>query len=218
MSDNKFLSENKTKKYKKINLYITGYGPFMKIKLNPSQLLVDSITKIVPMIDDLFNKKICISQIEIMEVSVEYVGKKLKEIHEIMYKNKEENEMNMIINFGVYDALQEAKLHLESIAHNWINDHNSINNNIVNEDIKDLNTKLDLESLIKKLSSSCKISYDAGYYLCNFAFFTNLYAFKDKGDFYSEFIHIPNIDVMPTEVALNKFIEFLMCLVEEYTE
>ena len=206
------------KKYKRIMLYLTAYGPFGTIVLNPTDVLLQSIVKNKEFIEASFEGKIKLEHYETFKVDVEYVRNKLPEIQRQMFLNEDPNDMKLIIDFGVNASIKVPKLNLECIAYNYIDDFKEIKGKIINTDIEKLESKLCLDKIREPIKDIADLSLDAGRYLCNFAFFLNNYAVKDSEDFYAEFIHIPDFDVFTTEQGLNGFMEFLISLRDIYLE
>ena len=89
------------KNYKQLKIYLTGYGPFMSITENPSQLLVDSISKIKDKITEKFENKITFEVIQIMDVDCDFVEAAVKKMHETIFSDQDIYTMKLVINVGV---------------------------------------------------------------------------------------------------------------------
>lgn len=210
--------EDKCKKYDKILIYLTGYGPFMCFKTNPSQQLVDLIAKCKEKIEKELGNKIIFEQIEVMKVECDHVDERLKDIKNSIIKNKNNKEMKLLINIGLNSDIKKPVIHLETTSRNYINDRKTRNGKIVNCENLELKTKLNLCGMIENsdLAHSAELSTDAGDYLCNFAFYSSNFALQDQPSCYAEFIHIPLPIVLSTEDCLKCFIEFLKQLESTY--
>lgn len=206
--------DNKTKTFSKLNIFISGYGPFMNITNNPSNILVDSILKNKSEILSGINFPYEIIDSHIFKVEVDYVCDKLKECYSKLNFNTEEN-LNLIIHFGVYDGA--SSILLESKCHNYICDYIKYNGKINNEGEDVLGCKLKLEYILNKLQlngHNVNISQDAGSYLCNFIYYKSCEQFKESENTFPVFIHIPNEKVCSREDCEKLFADFI-CVVGE---
>lgn len=204
------------KNFKQLKIYLTGYGPFMSITENPSQLLVDSISKIKDKITEKFKNKITFEVIQIMDVDCDFVEAAVKKMHETIFSDQDIYTMKLVINVGVNGMISEPLINLESIAKNYIDDRKSRVGKIIDSPIKEIHAKLDVNTIESFMGNSAKISLDAGDYLCNFTFFLNSFAFMHKEDCYNEFLHIPMTNVLDTPTAVKIFLEFITTVYKLY--
>ncbi len=204
------------KNYSKIKIFLTGYGPFMSITENPSQLLVESVSKIKDQISEKFEHKISFEMIQIMDVDCDFVEAAVKKMHEIILPDEDTETMKLVINIGVNEMISSPLFNLESIARNYINDRKSRNGKIVDSPIREIHAKLDLQTIESFMPNTSKISLDAGDYLCNFTFFLNAFAFLHKEHCYNEFLHIPGLSVLDTPSGVKIFLEFITTLYHLY--
>lgn len=209
-------NKNTLKIYEKIKIFITGYGPFMSVKNNPSELLANAIFSSKDIISEITEGKIQIIGKEIMEVTCEYVESKDKEIQDLMLQDKDEKTMKLILNFGVNTNFKEPKIVLEEACYNWINDYKTKNCKIVEDSIEKICSKLNLKEIHSMLNDCTSMSQDPGRYLCNYTYFLNSYAMLFKEHFYCEFIHIPDLCDLSTEQGLNHVCRFLESLSQVY--
>jgi pyroglutamyl-peptidase len=210
------------KNYEKINIYMTGYGPFMKIEINPSQLLCD---KIMDEFEgkkncEIFDEKCSIVKKEILKVEVDYVREKMDEFYKII---EEENgkldgkQMHLLIHFGVHSG--STSLKLEKISKNFIKDQIKYNQNICEEESQSIECKLNIDFICKNMiEKGCNstISEDAGTYLCNYVYYLSNKKFKENQDVYPLFIHIPDLETISLDNLHEIFLKFIMEVKENY--
>jgi pyrrolidone-carboxylate peptidase len=209
--------------YEKINIYLTAYGPFMNIKINPSQLLCEKIILEFnkEKNNKIFNEKCSIVKNEILNVNVDFVREKMQEFHKIIEEeNKKLNGkeiMHLLIHFGVHDG--SSSLKLEKISKNFINDNIKYNQNICEEDPQSLECKLNIDFICKNMiEKGCNstISEDAGTYLCNYIYYLSNKKFKENEDVYPLFIHIPNLEIISLNDLYEIFLNFVLEVKENY--
>src|SRR5690349_4404454 len=87
------------KLFKKINLFLTGYGPFMSVTESPSQKLVESIFEEKLNLEN--DNKLELKFNEIFEVDCDYVSNNITKCYDIITQCNEDH-MNLILHFGVY--------------------------------------------------------------------------------------------------------------------
>lgn len=219
------MDKSPEKKFKKIKVYVSGYGPFMSIKENPSQKLVEYIIEKKEYIHKSMDQKCQIVHEKIYEVCVDYVQENVKNCHscikEELSKNshdlEELHDLHLITHFGVYSG--SDKIHLESKAKNKIKDYKKYDCPIRKDGHEEFVCKLDLEDIARELKErNHKIgtSEDAGTYLCNYIYYQSADAFKDCHNVIPIFIHIPDLNVCSTEDCHNFFVDFLKILVEKF--
>jgi pyroglutamyl-peptidase len=208
------------KLYKKLNVYVSGYGPFMNIRENPSQKLVEYIIQNKENIHKSLDEKCQIVHEKIYDVCVDYVKENVKHCHSCIQEELNKNSiegLHLIIHFGVHSG--SDKIHLERKAKNKIKDYRKYDCEIRNDGQDELMCKLDLENLADTLrQNNHKIgtSDDAGTYLCNFIYYQSADTFKECENVIPLFIHIPDLNVCSTEDCHNCFVDFLKVLVDKY--
>ena len=204
------LKDNQPKKYEKILIYLTGYGPFHDIKINPSQLLAEMIYDRKDLISSMFTN-ISIDLLKIMEVDCSYVDENVKTLYESIEKNQDSSTMKLIIHFGVNVNIEAPKFNLETRGINYIKDGLSRNGKINSSmDINAaINTKIDTKYITHKFGTNFEVSNNAGSFLCNYIYFNTLFEFLSKEHFYTQFIHIPELKFISTDEGLSLFIEYL---------
>jgi pyroglutamyl-peptidase len=212
---------NCCKQYQKLKVYITGYGPFMSIRENPSQKLVEHIVGNKSTIHSHLDNKCEITHDSIYQVSVDYVKQNVTKCHsciqECLEKENSKSELHLVVHFGVNSGAQQ--IHLESTAKNKIRDYVQYDGKIHDEGEEELKCKLDLESVAKHLQGNnhkVSTSDDAGTYLCNYIYYQSANAFSGCDNVIPIFIHIPDLSVCSIEDCHNCFVDFLKVLVEKY--
>lgn len=211
------LKDTKQHKYEKIKIFITGYGPFHDIILNPSQLLVEMIYSNKDFICSMFTN-ISFEEFKIMEVDCSYVDENVKLIYESIEKDGDDSTMKLIIHFGVNTNILVPKFNLETRGVNYIKDGKSRDGKIIDsmEINSKINTKIDTKAIVHTNEKHFEISSSAGTFLCNYIYFNSLYEFLSKEHFYTQFIHIPSNNLVSTEEGLILFIQYLFALIEKY--
>ena len=195
-----------TIKFNKINLYLTGYGPFMNVLNNPSQLLVESIIADKEVIEK--EKQVEIKYNEIFQVDCDYVSSKINNCYECI--DNCSDAMNLIIHFGVYPG--GNGILLEKQCKNYICDYKKINGPICTDSEEYGYCKLDLDTVCFRLKSkghNVNVSTNAGEYLCNYIYFLTTSKTKNCEYTYSVFIHIPPIGEMDTQECKKTVYDFI---------
>ena len=98
----------------KLNLYITGFGRFGNIEINPAKLVVDNLKSKNDMKE---LEHLNIQYVKVIGVSIEECDESIQEI-KIMIEEKKKlgQDKHLIINFGVADF--QEKFCLEATAKN----------------------------------------------------------------------------------------------------
>lgn len=209
-------NNNISNKYDEMKVYVTGYGPFMTILHNPSQVLCDKLCSESECHKDIFDEKCQIIHKEILEVKVDYVREKIKDLHNLIEENckldNNKKTFHLIVHCGV--NARSNKVHLEKISKNTITDYETIFNKKISDEWKEsrLNCKLDLEKICESLickGYQCQVSEDAGNYLCNYVYFLSNSKFYKSPDVYVLFFHIPEFITMPLEDTHKILINFI---------
>lgn len=206
------MEQNKEKekiKYKKLKVFITGYLGFMGIEKNPTEILVKEIISK----KDLFNKEnIEIMNHKIFEVSTDYVDNNIHSLYKEIEHDKEGNVLFLIIHFGLSACISIPKI--ETTAFNYIKDETK-SRPICENDGKCFLSKLDTECIVNNLNKTvsnkkqCKVSKDAGKYLCNYIFYKSLKYYEKIPNVLVTFIHIPFFEKYSLEQNLDLFQRFL---------
>lgn len=198
--------ENNTTKYKHLKILITGYGPFMNISNNPSQILVEHIKEnIHNLLKDLNN--VDLINHEIFEVSCDYVCKNLNKIHDNI---NDQEFLFLIVHFGVNSS--SKVIQLESQSKNFICDFVKYKGCIEENGKETYKCKLNLNEIheeLKGLGHNVEVSQDAGYYLCNYIYYKSCHKFEQFDNVIPIFIHIPEINNANTEQCFQLFCDFI---------
>jgi pyroglutamyl-peptidase len=199
-------------KFEKINIYLTGYGPFQTIKENPAEIVS---TYIFDNKDKLNTSNTSILYIQIFEVTTQNVDENINKLFNFVEKNKntDKNTLHIIVSFGV--AQNRLVNTIETLAQNYIYD--LIKDQKINESNPDnFYSKNPVKNIVKGIQKmndvQCKYSNDAGTYLCNYMYYTTLAKYLDDENVCSFFIHIPtleNYDLNRHEKFFRNFINVL---------
>ena len=205
--------------YDKLNIYLTGYGPFMTIKENPAEKVSSYIFKNY---SKLNTQTTNILYNQIFEVKTDYVDNNISKLFDIIkkYENDEEdkdkNILHIIISIGVAENRKVNTLEIR--GKNYIYDR--IVDKIIDENKPEYYySKTPIKYIIKGIqnfnNSECKYSNDAGTYLCNYMYFTTLSKCFDEKNMCSFFLHIPtlnNYSIEKQEIFFKNFIDVLESL------
>lgn len=199
------------KKFSKIKIYLTGYGPFSVFKVNPAQIVVDDIFKNKEEIETE-NTKIIYK--EIFVVKVDYVKEHLPLFfNKIDKDNNDPSLLNIIIHYGLADC--RKVITIEKRAENFVYDQKikeKIDKDYPN---KFIYSKIDIDSIVEianKANVDCKPSQDAGTYLCNYILFNSLKYYQEIDNVMSTFIHIPLFTNCSLDYNIMFFKQFINCL------
>ena len=199
--------------YDKINIYLTGYGPFLTIKENPSEKIVTHIFNNNSKLNTEFTN---IIYNQIFEVKTENVDNNISKLFDMINKNNNDNSKNIlhiIISLGVADNREVNTLEIRAKNH--------IYDDIVDKKIDEnkpefFYSKTPIKYIIKGIqnfkNSECKFSNDAGTYLCNYMYFTTSSKCFDEKNICSFFLHVPllsNYSMEKQEIFFKNFIEVL---------
>ena len=205
--------------YDKLNIYLTGYGPFMTIKENPAEKVSSYIFQNY---SKLNTQTTNILYNQIFEVKTDYVDNNISKLFDIIkkYENDEEdkdkNILHIIISIGVAENRKVNTLEIR--GKNYIYDR--IVDKIIDENKPEYYySKTPIKYIIKGIqnfnNSECKYSNDAGTYLCNYMYFTTLSKCFDEKNMCSFFLHIPtlnNYSIEKHEIFFKNFIDVLESL------
>ena len=204
--------------YDKINIYLTGYGPFLTVRENPAEKVSNYIFENSSKLNTQYTS---ILYNQIFEVTTEYVNNNISKLFNFIKKFdniKENNQkfLNIIISFGVAENRMVDTLEIR--AKNYIYDR--IVDKKIDENKPDYYySKCPIKYIIKGIqqfnNSECKYSNDAGEYLCNYMYFTTLSKCFDEKDLCSFFLHIPkleNYSMDKHEIFFKNLINVLECL------
>ena len=205
--------------YDKLNIYLTGYGPFMTIKENPAEKVSSYIFQNY---SKLNTQTTNILYNQIFEVKTDYVDNNISKLFDIIkkYENDEEdkdkNILHIIISIGVAENRKVNTLEIR--GKNYIYDR--IVDKIIDENKPEYYySKTPIKYIIKGIqnfnNTECKYSNDAGTYLCNYMYFTTLSKCFDEKNMCSFFLHIPtlnNYSIEKQEIFFKNFIDVLESL------
>jgi len=196
------------KTYKKLHIYLTGFGPYEEIKNNPTEKLVDNLFQNK---SEYETSKTKIEFCETFEVTVDYINKNFKHIvNSVNQYNKNKNELHLIISYGLF--VDGTEINIETQSTNFINDGNKIKQKI-DKNVKEkyIKSLTDVENIVqiinKENKSNCSVSNDAGDYLCNYIYYKTIEFCKKNENVISIFIHIPVLEKINFEKTLSFFKE-----------
>ena len=196
-------------KYNKLKVFLTGYLGFMGINENPTETLVKEIIAK----KELFNKEnIEIINHKIFEVTTDYVDKNIHSFYKEIEHDKEGDVLFLIVHFGLASTISIPKI--ETTAFNYINDEVK-SRPICDSDGKCFLSKLNTECIVNNMNKThnkklmCKVSKDAGKYLCNYIFYKSLKYYEKIPNVLVTFIHIPFFEKFSLEQNLELFQKFL---------
>ena len=205
--------------YDKLNIYLTGYGPFITIKENPAEKVSSYIFQNY---SKLNTQTTNILYNQIFEVKTDYVDNNISKLFDIIKKyenveeDKDKNILHIIISIGVAENRKVNTLEIR--GKNYIYDR--IVDKIIDENKPEYyHSKTPIKYIIKGIqnfnNSECKYSNDAGTYLCNYMYFTTLSKCFDEKNMCSFFLHIPtlnNYSIEKQEIFFKNFIDVLESL------
>ena len=205
--------------YDKLNIYLTGYGPFMTIKENPAEKVSSYIFQNY---SKLNTQTTNILYNQIFEVKTDYVDNNISKLFDIIkkYENDEEdkdkNILHIIISIGVAENRKVNTLEIRGKNYIYVR----IVDKIIDENKPEYYySKTPIKYIIKGIqnfnNSECKYSNDAGTYLCNYMYFTTLSKCFDEKNMCSFFLHIPtlnNYSIEKQEIFFKNFIDVLESL------
>ncbi len=194
--------------FSNINIYLTGYGPFQTVKINPAQLVVE----------DLYNNKLNLETEktkilyhQIFQVTTEYVDENKNKIFEyVKEQNNSKDTLHIIISYGV--AENRENITLETLCENHIYD--LLKDKRINENNPEyFYSKAAIKTLVKGINKTnelyCKYSCDAGTYLCNYMYYSTVDNYKNDDNVMSLFVHIPKIE----NCSIQENEKFFKCLI-----
>ena len=207
--------------YDKINIYLTGYGPFLTIKENPAEKVANYIFQNNSKLNTQYTS---ILYNQIFEVKTEYVDTHIFKLFNFIKKfdNLEENKekiLNIIISIGVAENRKVDTL--ETRATNYIYDR-IVDKKIDENKPDNYYSKNPIKHIIKAIqefkNSECKFSNDAGTYLCNYMYFTTSTKCFDEKNICSFFLHIPLLENYSMDKQENFFRNLINVLESLYVK
>ena len=204
------------KKFSKIKIFLTGFGPFLTVTNNPAEIVTTTLFEKKSELDTQYTTLI---HKEIFEVSVKGVNTLFPSFFEFVKKHStKENELSILVHYGVSKSIAMAQL--EERGQNYINDH-ADNNKVIEPkaEAEYIYSNLNVDEIVTKLKEKdilCSKSNSAGVYLCNYIYYTSLKHTKSLENIKSLFIHIPIFDNFSLEQNINFFKEFISVLEELY--
>ena len=202
-------------KFEKINLYLTGYGPFQTIKENPAEKVS---TFLFDNKDKLNTKFTAILYNQIFEVTTENVDNNISKIFNFIEKNNTDKKtLHIIVSFGV--AQNRLVNTIETLGQNYIYD--LIKDQKIDENKPDkFYSKAPVKSIIKGIQKfeevECKFSNDAGTYLCNYIYYHTLTKYLNDENVCSFFIHVPTLKNYNLDKHEKFFRNFIAVLEDLY--
>ena len=167
-----------------MKIIITGFGPFLSNKENPSGEIASSLGG------------------EILEVSYSAVDSFLKE-----------TDADALLCLGLSNKIEKPQLEIRAhnkVQHNTPDMNGvTLSKNTIEGRAKERYTILDVDALHQTLLDqgySCSISTDPGLYLCNYLYFKALG--KTKGN--ALFVHLPPFNATWTREYMKTFITTIL--------
>lgn len=209
--------ENKIEfnKFKKINIYLTGYGPFKTIKENPAEKVSNYLFENKDKLNTI-NTSILYNQI--FEVTTDCIDQNINKLFNFVQKNNtDKNTLHIIVSFGV--AQNRPVNTIETLAQNYIYD--LIKDQKIDESKPDkFYSKNPVKNIVKGIQKfnevECKFSNDAGTYLCNYIYYTTLTNYLNNDNVCSFFIHIPTLENYDLNKHEKFFANFISVLEDIY--
>ena len=206
--------EKDEKIYTNIKIFLTGYGPWADLTSNPTMDVVKALGG--ERKKDVETEHTKLVEYEIYEVKVEYVDEHLRMFYEkFNAMKKEDNTLYIMVHYGLYSS--SKMIQIETRGANYINDFANHKHFIDKNSTNFLYTEFDTEkivSYIKEHNIECKVSDDAGTFLCNYMLFNSLKLSKDLPDTKALFIHIPELEDYSLEKNIQFFKTFIQALEE----
>ena len=203
--------------YDKINIYLTGYGPFLTIKENPAEKISSYIFENNSKLNTETTK---IIYNQIFEVNTDYVDNNISKLFDVIKKHENNNDnknmLHVIISLGVAENRKVNTLEIRGQNHYY----DLLNDKKIDENKPEYYySKNPVKYIIKGIqnfkNSECKFSNDAGTYLCNYIYFTTLSKCLDEKNICSFFLHVPllsNYSMETQEIFFKNFIDVLESL------
>lgn len=171
-----------------IRILVTGFQPFPKAPVNPSQLLVEELRK-----SHWKPAKNCRILYQVLETAYQTSEASLKRLID-------QFKPDAIVQFGLH--ARAKGFYLESVARNRVsNQHADAHGVIPKRETIDpqgktiLRATLPLSRILNRLMSRqipASLSMDAGDYVCNFSFYKVLdYLLKRSSHAIAGFVHVP---------------------------
>lgn len=175
-----------------MKLIITGFKPFLKNEVNPTEILVNKLK------NEGYNTKV---------LDVTY-----KEVDEFIDSLKEDT---FLLSLGL--AQSRKSLSIEKYGYNKINNHTKDNSgfipkiDVINQSLKEkIETNINIEKLLPLIKDSY-ISEDPGNYLCNYIYFKGLNKLNNN----ALFIHIPLLKENEYDIYLS-YIKIIIEFLKKY--
>ena len=183
-NNNDFIHDINQSNLNNKTILITGFKPFHIYPINPSEIIVEELN------GSSINNYTIIGKVLPIDFEIAPY---------IVRQAIEEYQPSMIINLGL--APNETTIRLETLAINIQYDPYVDNPFQTLKKVKDngpilLKSNLDIRrsySALKEENIPVKITYSAGWYLCNTVFYDTMYYLKNRDmDTPAGFIHLPN--------------------------
>ena len=200
-------TETKGKK-KRTVAYVTGFGTFHGCKVNPTEKIVGELRKSVGEGARAEISTVALAGASVLHVSAVGCERELATLRE-----KLGDTVDIWLHLGVHGSATE--FHIEQIAYNLDDFRCPDENGEVRKKSRISETAPDMlfarlgahgstetiQSLLQRQGFSCKVSNDAGRFICNHTFFDQLHHFSEEKEKAAVvlFLHVPNESVVAIE-------------------
>lgn len=208
------LESRALKRFSSLIIYVTGYGPFKEIKVNPSEILANYFSSRKTELELLHpNGSIVVKYVSILKVSVSYVDRQMKKIHSMIQQDLQASKDSMIllIHIGYEPNREEALIYLENVARNEVDDDLDHQGIIDKREPSRINTKLNIRNILNKVTpfrNSFYNSFNAGTFLCNYISFRSISKYKHNDRVFTQFLHIPRRSILGTKEAFRYMLAY----------
>ena len=198
---------------KPFGIILTGFGPFGKVTQNPTTFLIEHLPVYLSQ-----NLKIDYKLLDarIITVDIQSCDRALQEINEIIQQNESICSKILVLHLGVYSGIKTFNLECQACNNETFFIPDQAGNRPVNQPIDSLcplNSLLScsvdvvgLQSVLSKEGFSCKVSNNAGRYICNYIYYCSLQRLEcEQENVHSMFVHVGNFKDVGKQVQLNFF-------------
>ena len=190
---------------------VTGFGKFPGVPANPTEVLVNHISKNAAS-SSPHSSNYRVSSCSVLKVSARTVAEHIRQ--RVAEEQGDQQSAVVLVHFGVDVCARGFKLEKRAV--------NEANFRLPDEDGYQprctpiapdpiehfIETKVDVESLVSELREidgfDVQVSHDAGRYVCNYTYFSSLKAVEKKGSgCYSLFVHVPSFHAIDAQTQVR---------------